>query len=77
VPRVVSDPDGLDERRAAVGLPSFAEYARSFDEPRDSRPRLRCPGCGVLAAFDEPEAGQPVYVTCPDCGRKTTITLNR
>ncbi|HXT94401.1 MAG TPA: DUF6624 domain-containing protein [Trebonia sp.] len=77
VPRDVTDPDRLDERRAAVGLPSFAEYTRAFEEPSDSRPRLRCPGCGGLAAFDEPEAGQPVDVTCPDCGRKTTIRLNR
>ena len=77
VPRDLRDPDGLDERRASVGLPSFAEYARAFDQPWNHQTRLKCPGCGAWAPFDKPEAGQPAAVTCPECGREMTVRLKR
>ncbi len=84
VPCDLRDPDGLDERRAAVGLEPFAEYVRHFDSPQGSQAqpqgiqaRLRCPDCDAWVPFDEPEAGQPVTVTCPGCGREMTIRLQR
>jgi hypothetical protein len=73
VPCDVADPDHLDERRAAVGLRPFAEYVRGFGS-RDFQRKLKCPGCGAWVPFDEPEAGQPVTVTCPGCGREATFT---
>ena len=76
-PRDVRDPDRLDERRAAVGLEPFAEYARHFDDPRDVRRQLKCPGCGAWIWFEEPEAGQQGMVSCSGCGRETTFTLRR
>jgi len=69
----VRDPDRLDERRAAMGLEPFAEYLRLFDDPRDFRPRLKCPGCGAWVPFDEPESSRPVTVTCPDCAHEATL----
>ena len=84
VPCELRDPDGLDERRAAVGLEPFAEYARHFNEPRESQAgpggvhaRLRCPDCDAWVPFDDPGAGQPVAVTCPECGREMTIRVQR
>jgi hypothetical protein len=75
VPLDLHDPDGLDARRAAVGLEPFAEYALLFDHPRREGPRLKCPGCGAWAPFESPDAGEPVTVACPECGKETTITL--
>ena len=84
VPCDLRDPDGLDERRAAVGLSPFAEYVQHFGGPQGShaqpqviQARLRCPDCEAWVPFDEPEAGQPVTVTCPACGREMTIRLQR
>jgi hypothetical protein len=77
LPRDVRDPDRLDERRAAVGLGPFAEYARLFDDPREFQRRLKCPGCAAWVPFDESEAGQPVTVTCSGCGRETTFRTKR
>lgn len=76
-PRDVRDPDRLDERRAAVGLEPFAEYARHFDNPGEFKRQLKCPGCGAWIPFDEPEAGRQAMVTCPGCGRETTFTPGR
>ncbi len=76
VPLSLSDPDGLDARRAAAGLEPFAEYARLFTHPpREGAARLRCPGCDGWAPFERPPAGEPVTVTCPECGTETTIRL--
>ena len=76
VPLDLRDPDELDERRAAVGLEPFAEYARLFTHPpREGAARLRCPGCDGWAPFERPPAGEPVNVTCPECGTETTIRL--
>jgi len=76
VPLDLRDPDGLDARRATAGLEPFAEYARLFDRPhRENEARLRCPGCGEWAPFERTTAGEPVTVTCPECGTETTIRL--
>ena len=77
VPLDLHDPGGLDERRATAGLEPFAEYARRFDHPPRQDSRLKCPGCGAWAPFDRPADGEPVTVTCPECGRETTMTLKR
>jgi hypothetical protein len=75
VPLDLRDPEGLDARRAAVGLEPFADYMRLFDHPPREGPQLKCPGCGAWSPFESPEAGEPVTVACPECGKETTITL--
>jgi hypothetical protein len=78
VPRDLRDPDGVDERRAAVGLEPIAEYQRWFDERSlPAARRLKCPDCSAWAPFEEPEGDEPVTVTCPECRREMTITLKR
>jgi hypothetical protein len=77
VPCDLRDPDRLDERRAGVGLPPFAEYMRAFAEPHDYRTRVRCPDCASWVPFDDPGEGQPVTVTCPECGREMTLRVQR
>jgi hypothetical protein len=64
----------VDDRRAAMGLGPLADYLAHFDGP-PPRPRLECPGCGAMAEFDRPVGSEPVTVTCPECGRRTTISL--
>jgi hypothetical protein len=77
VPRDLRDPDDVDARRAAADLEPLADYLRLFhDHPRQPA-RLKCPGCGAWAPFEEPEGDKPVTVTCPECGREMTVTLKR
>ena len=77
VPLDVRDPDELDERRATAGLEPFADYARLFGHPLGQGARIKCPGCGAWAPFDRPADGEPVTVTCPECGLETTMRLKR
>jgi hypothetical protein len=73
----LSDPDGVDERRAAVGLESLAEYLTRFGSDPGPRARLKCSGCGGWAPFEPPEGDEPVTVTCPECAHETTMRLKR
>jgi hypothetical protein len=73
----LSDPDGVDERRAAVGLGPLAEYLDQLGSGPVPRARLKCPGCGGWAPFEPPEGDEPVTVTCPECALETTMRLKR
>ena len=82
VPRNLRDPDTVDQRRAEMDLTPLADYLKLFGGPprpvRQARQaRLQCPGCGAPAAFEPPDGAEPVTVTCPDCGRQTTIRISR
>jgi hypothetical protein len=77
VPRNLRDPDGVDARRAAAGLGTIAGYLSRFTgTPEPSR--LKCPGCSGQVPFEMPDdLSQPLTVTCPECGRATTLTFGR
>jgi hypothetical protein len=82
VPNNLRDPDTADQRRAAMDLTPLADYLKLFSEPpgqaRQTRQaRLKCPGCGAPAAFEPPDSAEPVTVTCANCGRRTTVRINR
>jgi hypothetical protein len=73
VPRNLRDPDGVDERRAAVGMRPLAEYlARFADLPNVSR--LKCSQCDAWTPYEPPDIGESVTVTCTGCGREMTIS---
>ena len=72
VPDNLRDPDGVDGRRAAVGLGTIAENLARFTDPPEPT-LLRC-GCGGQVPFELPDDfSEPVSVTCPECGREMTI----
>jgi hypothetical protein len=73
VPNTLRDPDGVDERRAAVGMEPLAEYlARFVDFPHASR--LRCSQCKTWTPYEPPDVGESVTVTCAGCGCEMTIS---
>jgi hypothetical protein len=65
--------DGVDQRRAAVGLGPLAEYLRRFEDVELPEESLSCPGCGERVPYESTEDGEPVVVTCGACGMKTTV----
>jgi hypothetical protein len=71
------DPDGVDERRALVGLEPLADYLRVFDSEAVPRARLKCPGCDAWVPFEAPKGDAAVAVACPECGREATIRVKR
>jgi hypothetical protein len=72
-PRNLRAPDGVDGRRAAAGLGTIAEYLARFTDPPQPM-LLQCAGCGGQVPFELPDDfSEPVTVTCPECGRETTI----
>ena len=77
VPRDLGDPDGVDERRAVVGLEPLAEYLGRFADHRVPTARLKCPGCNAWAPFEPTESDEPVTVTCPECALETTVRRKR
>jgi hypothetical protein len=79
VPSNLRDPDTADQRRAAMGLTPLADYLKLFDGPSPPARQawLQCTGCGAPAEFEPPDGAEPITVTCPDCGRQTTIRISR
>jgi hypothetical protein len=75
--RDLSDPGGVDERRAAAGLGTLEEYLRGFDDYPVPTPRMHCHGCDAWIAFEPPEDDEPLTVTCPECGQQATVTSIR
>ena len=75
VPRNLRDPDGVDERRAAVGLGPIAEHLRRHDS--DPRPRvfIPCPECKAWVGVNPPAGGEPFTMTCAGCGAQTTVRI--
>jgi hypothetical protein len=72
-PDNLRDPDGVDERRAAVGMRPLAEYLAGFaDLPNASR--LKCSQCDAWTPYEPPGIGESVTVTCTGCGREMTIS---
>ena len=76
-PCELGDPDGVDERRAAVGLEPLAEYLSKFGSGGVPRAQLKCPGCGGWVPFEPAADGEPITVTCPECSLETTMRLKR
>jgi Family of unknown function (DUF6624) len=75
VPRNLRDPDGVDARRAAAGLGTMAEQLTLFTEPPEPF-RFNCQECDGQVPWEMPDdLSQPLAVTCPECGRETTITF--
>jgi hypothetical protein len=76
VPRLLRDPDNVDQRRAAVPLERLAEYlARMSEHSGPPQPAvLTCPQCSRPMEFSMPEHGQGVTADCPGCGRTIEIT---
>jgi hypothetical protein len=67
-PRELADPERVDERRAAVGLPSLAEYLAQFEAQGPPRPSVfPCPECGAGIEFWPPERGGGVDLACSAC----------
>ena len=77
-PENLRDPDGVDDRRALVGLSPLAEYLARFTESATARmpgaPRIKCSDCGAWTPFEPPETDTAtVTVACDGCGREMTI----
>jgi uncharacterized protein DUF6624 len=70
VPRLLRDPDTVDQRRAAIPLEPMAEYlARMTQHYGPPQPAvLTCPTCSGPVEFSRPGNGQEVSVDCPGCG---------
>ena len=73
VPDDLRDPDGVDERRAAVGIPPLAEVLARFAGRSVPAARLKCSLCDAWTPFEPPEVGETVTVTCTGCAREMTI----
>jgi hypothetical protein len=73
MPRRLRDSDGVDDRRAAVGLEPMADYLTRFGDPRPAS--LPCQSCGTPIEFWLPDAGERTDVVCPDCGWSTPVSL--
>jgi hypothetical protein len=71
-PRRLAEPDAVDERRAAVGLPPLAEYLASFGPPRPNV--FPCQQCSTMIEFWPPEVGG-VDLSCPACGWRGGLTF--
>jgi hypothetical protein len=76
-PRKLRDPDGVDQRRAAVGLEALADYLGWFADDPGPGAQLLCPGCREWVPFEAPEPGESFTVSCPGCGQETTGTFTR
>jgi hypothetical protein len=77
MPRNLRDPDGVDTRRAGVGLGTIAEYLTHFTDPPE-QPHLDCRECGGRVPWEMPDdLSQPLTVACPACGRETTLRFSR
>lgn len=71
VPRNLRDPDGVEERRAAVGMKPLAEVLANFVGPAAAR--IKCSDCDAWTPFEPPHVDQSVTVSCAGCGREVTI----
>jgi hypothetical protein len=76
VPHPLRDPDTVDQRRAAVGLPSLATYLESFlDSFGPPAPTtVPCRECSALLDVWPPEPGAAESVRCPSCGSTATVS---
>jgi hypothetical protein len=72
VPDNLRDPDGVDERRAAVGMGPLAEHLARFVGPAVAS-RIKCSDCDAWTPFEPPDVDESVTVTCTGCGREMTI----
>jgi hypothetical protein len=72
VPRNLRDPDGVEERRAAVGMAPLADVLADFVGPAVAA-RIKCSGCDTWMPFEPPDVDQSVTVGCTGCGREMTI----
>jgi hypothetical protein len=72
VPDNLRDPDGVDERRAAVGMEPLAERMARFVGPAVAA-RIKCSDCDTWTPFEPPDVDESVAVTCTGCGRERTI----
>jgi DNA-directed RNA polymerase subunit RPC12/RpoP len=73
VPDNLRGPDGVDERRAAVGMRPLAEYLARFVGPTVAA-RINCSDCDAWTPFEPPDLDESVAVTCTGCGREMIIT---
>lgn len=75
VPRPLRDPDTVDERRAAVGLPPLVKYLESFlDSFGPPAPTtMPCQECSALLEVWPPESGTTESVRCSSCGWTATV----
>jgi hypothetical protein len=78
VPRLLRDPETVDQRRAAVPLEPMVEYlarmTQHYGPPQP--PVLTCPECGGPVKFSMPGHGQEGTVYRPGCGRTIEITAS-
>jgi hypothetical protein len=76
-PRLLRDPDGVDERRAAMSLGPLADYlaviAKHHGPP--SPAVSSCQECGGPVEFWPPEPGVQLTVDCPNCGHAIEVTV--
>jgi hypothetical protein len=77
-PENLGDPDGVDDRRASVGLSPLSEYLARFTESAAARmpgaPRIKCPDCGAWTPFEPPETDTAtVTFACAGCEREMTV----
>lgn len=75
VPSRLRDPDGVDQRRAAMSLGPLADYLAGIgrDLGPPAPPAGSCPQCGEKFEFWLPEPGEEASVSCPGCGETITI----
>ena len=78
VPRLLRDPDTVDQRRATVPLEPIADHlARMTEHYGPPQPAvLTCPHCGGPVEFVMPARGREVRADCPGCGRTIEITVS-
>jgi predicted RNA-binding Zn-ribbon protein involved in translation (DUF1610 family) len=75
-PARLRDPDGVDERRASVGLPPLADYLASIAAEVPLKPSsLPCPECGGTVTYWLEERGVEVPARCDGCGWTSTVRL--
>lgn len=75
VPSRLRDPEGVDQRRAAMSLgPLAANLARITRENGPPEPpAASCPHCGERFEFWLPEPGEEASISCPGCGETITF----
>jgi hypothetical protein len=78
IPRQLRDPEGVDERRAQMGLETLADNASrmSADYGPPTPFIIICAECGDKIEAWPPEEGDTGQIRCRTCGFGSTFTLS-